>query len=53
MIYPVRAIREIPLAAARRFADSAVQSRRWALVYVVVTFFGLPALFAFLNRFLN
>ena len=53
MIYPLQAIREIPLAAAQRFAGIAVKSRRWALLYVVFTFYGLPALFAFLNRFLN
>ena len=53
MIYPVRAIREIPLAGARRFAGIAVNSRKWALLYVAFTFYGLPAVFAFLNRYLN
>lgn len=49
MIYPVAAIREIPLAAARKLADVAAESRYLAIAYVVVLFYGLPALFAFLS----
>ena len=52
MIYPVAAIRNIPLAGARWFAEIAVKSRKWALVYVLVLFYCLPAFFAFLNRYL-
>ncbi len=50
LIFPVQRIRQIPLAAAQWMADTAVRSRRWALAYVVVLFYGLPALFAVLNR---
>ncbi len=50
LIFPVQRIRQIPLAAAQWLADTAVRSRRWALAYVVVLFYGLPALFAVLNR---
>lgn len=50
MIYPVKRIREIPLRAARRLALIAVDSRQWALWYVILIFYGLPALFAFLDR---
>ncbi|MCZ6916096.1 MAG: Na/Pi symporter [Gemmatimonadetes bacterium] len=49
LVYPVEAIRNIPLAAARKLADIAVESRKWALVYVVVLFYGLPGALAFLN----
>ncbi len=49
LIYPVGWIRNIPLAAARKMADIAVVSRIWALVYVVLLFYVLPAFFAFLN----
>ncbi len=49
LIYPVSRIRNIPLAAARKMADIAVVSRKWALIYVVLLFYVLPALFAFLN----
>ena len=50
MIYPIKAIRNVPLALARRFAGVAVRSRRWAVLYILVLFYGLPALFAFLDR---
>jgi sodium-dependent phosphate cotransporter len=53
LIYPVPAIREIPLRAARWLADAAVRSRRWALAYVVGLFYGLPALFAILDQLLS
>ena len=53
LIYPVPAIREIPLRAARWLADAAVRSRRWALGYVVGLFYGVPALFALLDQLLN
>ena len=52
MIYPIAAIRNIPLAGARWFAELAVKSRKWALVYVLLLFYGLPAFFAFLDRYL-
>lgn len=50
MIYPVERIRELPLRAARRLALIAVGSRQWALWYVILIFYGLPAAFAFLDR---
>jgi len=50
MIYPVVRIRNIPLMAARKLADVAVISRKWALLYVALLFYGLPAVFAILNR---
>ncbi len=53
LIYPIRQIRNIPLAAARKMADIAVESRKWALLYILLLFYGLPALFAIVNRFLG
>ncbi len=53
LIYPVERIRRLPLAAAERLAVTATKSRRWALLYVVVLFYVLPALFAALNRVLE
>jgi len=50
LIFPVPRIREIPLNAARKLAGVAVRSKKWALLYVVVLFYGLPALFAFLDQ---
>lgn len=53
LIYPIGAIRQIPLTAAQRLADAAVGSRRWALIYVVILFYGVPAVFAALNAMLR
>jgi len=53
LIYPWPRIRNIPLAAARRLAGVAVRSRKYALLYVLVLFYGLPLLFAVLNRVLG
>ncbi|MGD2136429.1 MAG: hypothetical protein PVF27_09725, partial [Gemmatimonadales bacterium] len=50
LVYPIRRVREIPLAGARWLANTAVQSRTLALLYVVVLFYGVPALFAVLNH---
>ncbi len=51
LIYPVPFIRRLPLVAARSLAESAVESRKWALLYVVGLFYGLPAILVVLNRF--
>ncbi len=53
LIYPVERIREIPLSAARWLANTVTESRRWAILYVIVFFYGLPALFAVLNNVLD
>jgi sodium-dependent phosphate cotransporter len=53
LIYPVQAIRNIPLAGARWIASKAVESRKTAVFLVLAFFYGLPALFAFLNRFIQ
>ena len=53
LVYPVERIRKIPLAAARWLANAAVNNRRWALIYVLILFYGLPALFAVLNQVLD
>ena len=50
LIYPVKRVREIPLNAARGLARLAVKSKALAIAYVFVLFYGLPALFALLDR---
>jgi len=52
LIYPIERVRAVPLSAARWLAKTATKSRQWALVYVVALFYGVPALFAFLNNLL-
>jgi len=53
MIVPFRAMRQLPLRAATWLADTATRSRRWALVYVLMLFYVLPAALAVLNRVLR
>lgn len=53
LIYPFQRIREIPLNAARRLSAIAVESRKWALIYVLGLFYGIPLLFAVINHFLD
>ena len=53
LIFPFPRLREIPLNAARKLASIAVESRRWALIYVLGLFYGVPLLFAAINHLLN
>ncbi len=53
LIFPWKPIRQIPLMAAERLADIAVNSRRYALLYVLLLFYGVPALFTVLNQLLQ
>ena len=50
LIYPVPRIRNLPLRAATRLADIAVRSRKMAFSYVVLMFYGLPALLIALDK---
>ncbi len=50
IIYPVKRIRAIPLAAARKLADVAAANRWVALGYVAVLFYLLPMTLAVLYR---
>jgi sodium-dependent phosphate cotransporter len=53
LIFPIEHFRRIPLSAAQWLANTAAESRRWALAYVAVLFYGLPALFALMNNVMN
>ena len=53
LIYPIRAIRMIPINLARRLAEATARRRIWALVYMVGVFFVLPLAFVFLDRWLG
>jgi sodium-dependent phosphate cotransporter len=50
LMYPLPVTRKFPLRAARWLARTAVASRRWAIVYVVGLFYGLPALLIYVSR---
>lgn len=53
LIYPVPRIRAIPLAGARRLAEIAVANRAVAVGYVIVAFYGIPALLLVISRALG
>jgi len=53
LVYPVATIRDVPLKLARGLADIAVNSRKWAIIYVMALFYGLPALLIFLSKVLG
>jgi sodium-dependent phosphate cotransporter len=50
MIYPIPAIREIPLKMAERVAQIAIRSKPQAFAYIGGVFFGAPALVAVFLR---
>jgi sodium-dependent phosphate cotransporter len=53
IIYPIKRIRMLPIRAARWLGEAAVESRQWAVVYVLVLFYVVPALFAVLDQMLG
>ena len=53
LIYPYEPLRRIPLFSASSLADVAARSKRWAILYVVMLFYGVPVLFAVLNQVLG
>jgi sodium-dependent phosphate cotransporter len=50
IIYPVRAVRAVPLRLARALADAAVRSRRNAILFVIGLFYALPGLLILIDR---
>lgn len=52
MILPFAFMREIPIFLAKKLAAIAVKSPKWAVIYVVFLFYGLPAALAFLDKLL-
>jgi len=52
LIYPVKAIRRVPLRAAQALTQVAIRSRRLTVVVVAAFFYGVPTLILFLTRVL-
>ncbi|MEZ5392965.1 MAG: hypothetical protein R2724_08840 [Bryobacterales bacterium] len=50
IVYPFQPIRRLPLMAAERLADVATRSRAWAIGYVIILFYALPAAVAFIHE---
>lgn len=51
-IYPVKFIRRIPIALARGLGELVYKKRRYAFIYVAVSFFIVPSLLIFLYNLL-
>ncbi len=49
-IYPVRIMREIPIALATRLGELAARKRRYAFFYVITLFFLIPSLLIIISR---
>ena len=52
LIYPVKAIRRVPLRVAQALTQVAIRSRRLTVVVVAALFYGVPTLILFLTRVL-
>ena len=53
LIYCIPAIRRIPLAACRWIAGVAERSPQWAVLYVILLFYGVPLLVVRLTGLLS
>jgi hypothetical protein len=42
MFFPFKPMRRIPIALAEGLATLAIRNRLWIVVYLLVTFVGLP-----------
>ncbi len=49
LIYPYPPVRNLVLASVERFADRATNSKALAIGYLLILFYGVPALLAFLR----
>ena len=53
IIYPIKAIRRIPLIMARKMGEMAQKKPTYAFLYVLTVFFVIPALLIFISRILK
>lgn len=52
LVFPFRATRRIPVVAATWLAEVAVRSKRVAVLYILMLFYGLPAALVAVSRLL-
>ncbi|MBL7130433.1 MAG: Na/Pi symporter [Candidatus Omnitrophica bacterium] len=50
IIYPIKAIRNIPLRIAKFLGEKSAERRIFAIIYVLVVFFLIPGILIFLSR---
>jgi sodium-dependent phosphate cotransporter len=53
LVYPVPAVRRVPLRLAVTLTRLGMQSRKMLIVCVALAFYGVPALVLFISRWLN
>ena len=53
LIYPIAAVRRIPLRLAMTLTQVAFRSRKMMVVWVVAMFYGIPSLVLVVSRWLN
>jgi len=53
IIYPIPAIRRIPIRLAQALAKRTAERRIYALIYMVSVFFLMPLLFIFIDKLLR
>ena len=50
VFYPLRIL---PITLARRLSEIAAESKRWAILFMVMIFFGIPLLVIFVSRLIQ
>ena len=53
LVYPVVAIRQVPLRLAVTLTRVALRSKKMMLVWIVALFYGIPAIVLLISRWLN
>ena len=53
LVYPVKAVRAVPLNLARGLTRMAIRSRRLTVVWIALLFYGLPALCIAISRLMQ
>ena len=53
LIVPIPAVRRLPLVGAEWIASVAINSKQWALFYVLILFYAVPGLLALVHRMLS
>ncbi|MCK4519786.1 MAG: Na/Pi symporter [Candidatus Omnitrophica bacterium] len=52
-IYPVKALRQIPIKLAKNLGNLAFKKRRYVFIYVLTLFFIIPGLLIFISKVLD
>ncbi len=53
LLFPLPPVRRATLWLARSFAEIAAEKKRWAIIYVLIVFFGVPGLLLLLEEALG